>query len=137
MKLYAEINLQNKIVPLYDSDYEVLKKLRKNTPLAFEIKQERNYKFLKKFFALLNLVYENQEMYTDIEDLRSDLTIEAGYYVLRYNIHGEEIKKAKSISFAKMEEAEFSELYNKIIDVIVKYFNFDRQDIMEHIEQFF
>lgn len=60
MKLYAEINLQNKIVPLYDSDYEVLKKLKKNTPLAFEIKQERNYKFLKKFFALLNLVYENQ-----------------------------------------------------------------------------
>ena len=47
------------------------------------------------------------------------------------------IKKAKSISFAKMSEEDFSKFYNAIVDVIVKYFKFDKESIKENIEQFY
>jgi len=92
----------------YNSDYELAKKVPLNEPIVFEWSKPRNLKFHKKFFALLNMVYENQEQYNNIEHLRKDLTISAGYYDLRYNIEGVEVQEAKSISFAKMDDVEFS-----------------------------
>lgn len=123
--------------PTHDSDFELSKKIKLNEPYEFEYKQPRNYRFLKKFFALVRMLYDNQEIYTDSEHLREDLIIEAGYYVLSYNIHGEEIKRAKSISFANMSQTEFDELYYNVIDVIVKHFNFNKQDIIDNIEQYY
>ena len=93
--------------------------------------------FHKKFFALMNLLYQNQESYINIDDLREDLTIEAGYYKNRVNFNGELVKRAVSISFAKMDEHEFSEYYSKVLDIIVKHFNFNKQDIIENVEQYF
>jgi len=83
------------------------------------------------------MVYQNQERYTNTEDLRNDITIEAGYYTKRENIQGDTMKQANSISFASMDEHEFSDYYNKCLDVIVKYFKFDKQLIQDNIEQYF
>lgn len=123
--------------PAYTSDHEKLQKIKLNEPYEYEFKQPRNYKFHKKFFALLNMVFDNQERYKNIDHLRKDLIIEAGFYTIRYDFKGVEIYEADSISFASMDENEFSELYSKCIDVIVQYFNFDKQDIIDHVEQYF
>ena len=137
MKITLIKQLNNSFKIAYNSDYENAKKIPLNEPIEFEFKRVRNYKFHKKFFALINLVFENQEQYINIEHLRKDLIISAGYYDLRFNIEGVEIQEAKSISFAKMDEAEFSELYNRIIDVVVKWLGIERQDIIDNIEQYF
>lgn len=123
--------------PCYDTDYENAKKIPLNTPFTVKYTKKRNIKFHRKFFALLNMVYQNQERYNCIDHLRKDLTIASGYYEIRYGLSGEEIAEAKSISFASMDEIEFSELYGKFVDTVVKYFEFDRQDIADNIEQFF
>ena len=83
------------------------------------------------------MLFDNQERYNNVDDLREDLTIEAGFYPKRENIKGDVIKKANSISFASMDEFQFNELYNKTLDVIVKYFNFKKQDIIDNVEQYF
>jgi len=137
MKITLIKQLNNSFKIAYNSDYENAKKIQLNEPIEFEFKRVRNYKFHKKFFALINLVFENQEQYINIEHLRKDLIISAGYYDLRFNIEGVEIQEAKSISFAKMDETEFSELYNRIIDVVVKWLGIERQDIIDNIEQYF
>ncbi len=121
----------------YNSDYELAKKVPLNEPIVFEWSKPRNLKFHKKFFALLNMVYENQEQYNNIEHLRKDLTISAGYYDLRFNIEGVEVQEAKSISFAKMDDNEFSEFYNRIVDVVVKWLGIDKKEIIDNIEQYF
>ena len=121
----------------YNSDYEIAKKIKVNEPIEYDFKNRRNIKFHRKYFALLNMVFDNQEQYSNIDHLRHDLTIEAGYYEIRYNLHGVQIYEPKSISFAAMNEITFSEFYNKCIDVIVKHFHFDREDIAEHILQYF
>jgi len=123
--------------PAYDSDYENAKKIALNEPFVFKYSKPRNYKFHKKFFALVNMLYQNQEQYNNLEYLRKDLIIESGFYEIRYGIHGEEIKEAKSISFSNMDEIEFSELYNRVVDTIVRCFNFDRDDIIENVTQYF
>lgn len=137
MKITLIKNLNGKFTPAYDTDYELAKKIEVGEPFEFEYKKPRNYKFHKKFFALLNLVFQNQERYTSLEHLRKDLIIEAGYYDTRYDFQGKEILEAHSISFANMDEVEFSELYNRCVDVVVKYFNFDREDIAENVAQYF
>jgi len=123
--------------PAFDSDYENAKKIALNEPFVFKYSKPRNYKFHKKFFALINMLFQNQDQYNSIEHLRKDLIIAAGYYDTRFNFEGVEILEAKSMSFSSMDEIEFSELYNRIIDVIVKYFNWDREDIIENVTQYF
>jgi len=36
-----------------------------------------------------------------------------------------------------MDENEFNDLYSAVIDVIVKYFNFDKEELINEVEQFF
>lgn len=123
--------------PAFDTDYESAKKIPLNEPFEIEYKKKRNYKFHKKFFALVNMVFQNQERYTNIGHLRRDLTIEAGYYDVTHNLQGVEILEPKSISFASMDDIQFSEFYSSVIDVIVKYFHFDKQDIIDNVEQYY
>lgn len=123
--------------PAYDSDFELSKKIKLNEIYEYEFKKTRNYEFHKKFFALVNMVFQNQEQYINFEHLRKDLIIESGNYVLRYDLLGVEIREAKSISFSSMDEIEFSELYNSVIDVIIKYFHFDKEEILENVEQYY
>ena len=137
MKVTLVKQLNNSFKVAFDSDYEKIKKIKSGDEVECEIKKPRNYKFHKKLFALLNLVYQNQEHYSNIEHLRTDLTIAAGFYDKRVSVHGEEVVEAKSISFASMDEHEFNELYSAIVDQIVKYFHFDREDILENVEQYF
>lgn len=137
MKITLIKQLNNTFKIAYNSDYETAKKISLNEPIEFEFTKKRNVKFHRKFFALLNLVFENQEQYNNIEHLRKDLTISAGYYDLRYNIEGVEIREPKSISFAKMDELEFSEVYNRVIDVVVNWLGIDKQEIIDNVQQYF
>lgn len=136
MKFHGEINAQGKIIPLFDTDYEVFKKIKKNTPLSFEVKQERNYKFHKKFFALIAMVFDNQELYTDRDELRYDLTIEAGFWTEHVDFHGEVKRTAKSISFASMDETEFSTLYNAFIMAVIRVMKWDNEMIEQNLESY-
>ena len=137
MKITLVKQLNNTFKIAFDSDYQKAKKIKVGEPYEFEFKNVRNPKFHRLYFALLNMVFQNQEMYNNIDHLRRDLTIESGYYDLRANIHGEEIKEPKSISFASMNQEEFSEYYNAVLDTIVKYFHFDKEDIISNVEQYF
>jgi len=121
----------------YPSDYENAKRIKRDVELECEIKKKRNYEFHKKFFALINLVFQNQERYRVFEDLREDLIIEAGFFSRRTNLEGDEVKKAKSISFSSMDEYEFNQLYDAVINVIIKHFKFEKRAIEENLIEFY
>jgi len=137
MKIALIKQLNGTFKPAYDSDYEKTKRIKAGDLVEVDIKKPRNYEFHKKFFALINLVYENQEIYHNVEDLREDLIIASGFYVDRTALGGELVRRAKSVSFASMDELEFSDLYNKVVDTIVKHFHFDKQDLADNVAQYF
>ncbi len=137
MKIAIVKQFDNTFKAAYDSDFDKLKKIKPNEIVMCTITKPRNIKFHKKFFALLNLVFQNQEHYTNIDHLRHDLTVASGFYTKRITIDGEEITEPKSISFAKMSELEFSELYNAFLNSIEKYFHFDKDSVNREIEQHF
>lgn len=96
-----------------------LDKFKAGTVLKTELTKPRNYQFHKRFFAMRDVAFDNQEQYTDQEDFRKALIIEAGYYHEVRLLDGTILKVAKSISFGSMDEVEFGELYAKVFSVIL------------------
>ena len=136
MEFYLSKQFNGTYKPAYDSDLEKSKKHKVNDIIKFEATKPRNIKFHKKFFSLINMVFQNQEVYTDINNLRKELTKACGYYTEYVNHKGITVYEAKSISFAKMDEHEFEELYNKFLDVVVLIFKWDRVDILDNLNEY-
>ena len=135
MRFYAEIDLQGRIKPLYNSDYDVFKKLKKNTPLEFEVKQKRNYQFHKKGMALFNLGFENQDQIKSFDNYRKIMTMKAGYYDTEVTDKGV-VYFAKSISFANMDENDFNDLYKALTHVIAKELGLEDETVRNEINNF-
>ena len=128
----------SELKPAFGSDYEKFQKIPIDEPVVFKWTKQRNIKFHRKFFALLNMIFENQELYSNIDELRYDLTVEAGYYTLKTNfITGEVTRSPKSISFDKMDDLEFSEFYESFIDAVINWLKWEKKDILQNIDQFF
>ena len=114
-----------------DPDSEKWYQKRKlGAAIRVEATEIRNYRFLKKFFALLNLGFEYWEPgkiscdygvpEKNFERFRKDVTILAGFYHSVIRLDGTVRIEADSISFAKMDDDVFADLYSKVLDVLVK-----------------
>jgi hypothetical protein len=134
MKLYVKNTLQG-LIPLYPSDYDEKRKLKIGQEYSCKIKQDRNYEFHKKFFALINMVYKNQEFYDNIDHLRTVLTLKAGYYEPIITDKGT-VYLPKSISFAKMDNLEFADFYSKMVDVVIKFMHITLEQYDDMITSF-
>lgn len=127
-----KINLLNTISglkPLCDEDYEEKKKLKIGEVYEATIKRPRNLSFHRKYFALINCAWEYQgEKLTEhfrnnVELFRKTIEVAAGWCDKVYSIERREwIEVPKSIAFDKMDNSEFTELYERVKDVLFKYF---------------
>ena len=115
--------------------------IKRGELVSAEIKRPRNYKFHKKYFALIDyafgvwepkcLEFKSKPVGKSIKQFRKDITILAGFYTLTENIKGEVRAEADSISFGNMGDDEFEKLYSKTIDVLLKliFTNYTREDV--------
>ena len=134
MKIALIKSLDNTFKIAFDNDYEQANKIKVGEPYEYEYKNARNLAFHRKYFGLLNTVISNTEAFKDVNHLRAILCIEIGYYDELINPLTGEIKIIpKSISFSKMDNVEFEELYNKSIDYCCKVLLVDRQELIDHI----
>ena len=132
------IKTHNGLKPVYESDLENYLKIPLNEEFEIEYTKKRNVKFHRKAFALFKLAFENQNEYNTLESLRRDLIITAGYYdEIANKLTGEVYKIPKSISFSNMDEVEFSELYEKIKDIICRWLGIANEQVEEEILQYF
>lgn len=128
-------------------DAEHLSKFKFGEVIRAEVTRPRNYRFHRKFFALLNHAYscwEQEDVDTkhgkalkSFDRFRKDLTILAGYYEQEVRLDGSIRTEAKSISFAEMDEEEFGKLYDAMISVILKHVltNYTRDDIDRVVDE--
>lgn len=80
----------------------------------------RNYEHLSKFFALLDVVYEQQEVYATRISFRAAITVALGHGETVMLPDGRTIIIPKSISFAKMDQTEFNEFYDGAVRLILE-----------------
>ena len=121
--------------PVFDTDIENLKRIKIGEEVKCSITKPRNYKFHQKFFALLQLAFRNQDRYQKFDHLRIVYTLKAGYYEEIRTDYGTHYHP-KSISFAKMDQTEFEDLFNKMVDVVVMEIGVDRKELIQEVEDF-
>ena len=138
MKIQVVKNLNGTLKPAYDSDYESFKKIPLNEIIEIEYKKQRNIRFHRKLFSLLNLAYSNQNIFDNLEDMRYCLMLECNLSEIKVNkLTGEIFKVPKSLQFAKMDEVEFNEVYNTLKQYICEWLGVTNEQINEEIEQYF
>lgn len=134
MEFYAAY-IDGSIHPLHNSDDEQLRKLKNKHEYKFVVTEPRNYEFHKKYFAMLNAGYQNQEQYNNFEHFRIVCQMKAGYYEAIETDKGT-IYNPVSISFASMDELEFQAVYSKVLDVLIQMIGFDKEDFEREILNF-
>ena len=123
MKLLV-INTPRGLVPLGDDDYDEKKKLKLGQTYSVEVKVARNVDFHRKYFALISYAWEflneqETERFRTKENFRKYVEVAAGHCDVIFHPRLQEyVEIPKSISFGKMDNAEFSDLYKRVKDVI-------------------
>lgn len=119
------------LAPASEADAELLKKVKRGAGVRVQLTQMRNYRFRRKWFALVGYAFEmwsdisgpieyrGQQVQPNFDRFRKDLTILAGYHNVVFNVRGEFRLEAKSISFGQMTEEEFEKLYSATIQAIL------------------
>lgn len=144
MILYCT-NTTGGLIPNYDEDYDEKKRLKIGQIYKVKITQVRNYHFHRKYFALINCAWEylteKQTFFfgENIECFRKTVEISAGNSDKVYSIDRKEwIEQAKSISFDQMDELAFSNLYDRVKDVLFAVFlkNISEEEFMKKLVNF-
>lgn len=123
MKLLV-VNTPRGLVPLGDDDYEEKKKLKLGQTYSVEVKVARNVDFHRKYFALISYAWEflneqETEKFRTKENFRKYVEVAAGHCDVIFHPRLQEyVEIPKSISFGKMDNTEFSDLYKRAKDVI-------------------
>ena len=141
MKLLLK-NTTSGLIPIYDDDYEEKKKLKIGQVYEVSIKLVRNYEFHKKYFALINCAWEyltepQAEFYKNKEIFRKIIEVVAGHCEKWYSPNLKEwVEIPKSISFDKMDNTEFQDLYSRVLDVIIISLKIDKEEFERNIANF-
>lgn len=117
------------LMPSSESDEDIILSLANGETIKCAFSKPRNVQFHRLYFALLDVLYNifdpevpEDKWYNGVKPVknrtrfRKDIAIATGYYELVVNVKGEVRAEAKSISFASMDDLEFSQLYSNTID---------------------
>ncbi|MDX8400920.1 MAG: DUF1367 family protein [Gallionellaceae bacterium] len=123
--------------PATQYDNDLLKVWRVGDVLRSTIVKPRNGKFHCKGMSLLQEVFNNQERFGNMTALMDAFKLESGHYEWHESLSGKTYPKPKSIAFDKMDDAEFSLIYSKWIDIAMQNFmeGMTAQEIHNHIDK--
>ena len=97
--------------------------------LRLEFSSPRNGKHHGKFFALLQLIAENSEIYNTTEKALIAVKLCAGHFEPAVHpVTGELIQVPKSIAFESMDQEAFEAFYTAAVDAVL-------QHILPHIDR--
>ena len=111
-----------RLIPADDAASAALAKIKHGDEVQVEIKRPRNIRHHRKFFALMQLVYQNQEKYDSLEHLVAALKAAVGHCDFLPGKDGMLVAVPKSIAFHKMDQVSFNEFYDRCIDKIARHF---------------
>lgn len=136
------------LMPADDQSSEVVSHWKQGEMVRAKVSRVRNSKFHRKFFAMLDLGYDaweppaglsfkQQMAVKNRERFRKDVLVLAGFYTTTVTLKGEVRLEAESISFARMDEDRFNEVYSRVADVILQKVltTYTRADLDRVVEQ--
>lgn len=110
--------------PADEAGEDALRKIGNGEVVSIELKRPRNIKHHRMFWALMTIVHNNMDeaRYPTVEDLVAAVKIAAGLRTRIVLPSGDVGFIPGSIAFHKMDQAAFSDFYDRVCDLIAKYF---------------
>ena len=87
--------------------------------VRIELKRPRNLQHHRKFFAMLQVVFENQDAYKSIDDLLDVCKLRIGHCRTVATNNGD-VQIPSSISFAAMDQDAFNDFYNRACGWVIQ-----------------
>lgn len=130
-------NTEHGLIPEYTPDFDEKKKLKLGEVYKAKIVFARNYEFHKKFMALCKIGCENSKtVEMPFDTYRKYAQIKAGYYNIYSTPKGQYVE-AQSIAFDKMDNEQFQEVYNRVLQFIMVDIQATKEDIERELINFF
>lgn len=107
------------LYPVDDAAKEVIQKLGHGEIMAVEIKRPRHLAHHRRFFAMLQIVFQNQGFYKSLDDLLDVCKLSIGHYRTVRTREGD-VKIPMSISFAALDQDSFEDFYSRACDWVVQ-----------------
>ena len=122
--------------PADDDAETLLSKLKDGDLVRAEIKVPRNLAHHRKWWKLMQIVHDNQEFYPSAEAVCTAIKFGIGH-TEQFQWKGGVVKLPKSIAFAKMDQAEFEQFYERGIDYIVRQLvpGLNKTDLKREVEE--
>lgn len=132
MKIYLRKMPGGMLVADDDDAAAWLQGVKNGDAIAAEVTKPRNYKFHRKYMALIRLGFDawnpaprthgkaNLPVQKEFHRFRKDVAIASGFYTLTVALNGTTRAEAKSISFAHMGEEEFNALFQQTITLFLE-----------------
>ena len=109
------------LYPIEEQGQNVVGRLPQREYLKVMVTQPRNLAHHRKFFAMLQLVFNNQERYGCFDHFLDALKIALGHCETSILLDGTPHYKPKSISFTNMDQTAFDEFYNQACDFVAAH----------------
>lgn len=103
--------------------------------IRVKLMKDRNPRHHRLFFALLRMVFKNQEKYLSQEALRFAVTIQAGW-VDEIKLSGDKVAlRPKSIAWGRMDQLEFKDYFAAALRAIPELLpQFDGVDLEQELK---
>lgn len=111
-------------------------KLKINEDHMIQIKRVRSPAHHRKYFALLKLCFENQEEIEDAENFRKIFQMRCGLVDIVETKTGRAFLP-RSISFDKMDQTQFEDLWRKALDQAWESLGMSEDEIRLNLSDFF
>lgn len=108
--------------PVDDAGRDDLAKIANGAFVTVEVKRPRNVAFHRKYWALVNLVFENMDRYPSPDDLHAAIKIAAGLRTAIQLPDGTMGYIPGSIAFHKMGQSGFEAFFDRVCDLIAAHF---------------
>ena len=137
-------------IPACDSDMKKAQKVGVGEVVRAKSSDQRNVRFLRKYWALVNVILENlpesvednlmqnhQFRIKTKEDVHFYIKIKNGFVEKKYiGKDGNIAWVPKSIAFDKMNETEFEEFFSKAVDTACKLLTVESDDLIKEVMNF-
>jgi hypothetical protein len=109
----------NGLTPADDAGKEVLKRWPVGQALKVDVRKPRAHRSLRRYWGLVNLVFENSDQFKSTEQVHQYLKIRAGHCTHIVNkATGETFLIADSINYDNLDEDEFQKVWNSVVNVV-------------------
>ncbi|MCW5615871.1 MAG: DUF1367 family protein [Rhodocyclaceae bacterium] len=104
--------------PVCDQGEQTLRRMAPGQLVMVNFTFPRNVGHHRKFFAMLDIVLKNQEHFKSTDQLLDALKIAIGH-TTTVKVKRGTFEIPKSISFAKMDQAQFDNFYKRAVDFVL------------------